>query len=80
MKFIVSVFTTCVLLVLWSILFFPQNAYAYLDPGTGSYILQMLIAAIVGGLFVIKIYFHKIKAFFKGVFFKEDNDGSFKGE
>ena len=43
---------------------FSTNAYAYLDPGTGSYILQVLIAAIVGGLFAIKPFWTKIKSFF----------------
>ena len=27
---------------------------AYLDPGTGSYALQMLLAGLFGGLFVLK--------------------------
>ena len=43
---------------------FPQKAYAYLDPGTGSFILQVLIAALLGGLFAIKIFWNKIKIFF----------------
>jgi hypothetical protein len=38
-----------------------QDAYAYLDPGTGSLLLQSTIAAIAGGLFIIKTYFQKIK-------------------
>jgi len=40
------------------------NAYAYLDPGTGSIIIQGLIAAIAGGLFTIRLYWQKIKNFF----------------
>ena len=40
-----------------------QNAHAYIDPGTGSYLLQILIASVVSGLFVIKIWWAKIKAF-----------------
>jgi hypothetical protein len=44
-----------------------QNAYAYIDPGTGSYVLQILIASVVSGLFVIKMWWAKIKSFiFKG--------------
>jgi hypothetical protein len=43
---------------------FPRKAYAYLDPGTGSFFLQVLIAALLGGLFAIKIFWNKIKAFF----------------
>jgi len=37
----------------------------YLDPGSGSFILQILIATLVGSLFLIKAYWKKIKAFFK---------------
>ena len=37
------------------------DAHAYLDPGTGSYIFQMLIASVVGGLFALKMYWRKLK-------------------
>jgi len=43
---------------------FPVTAHAYLDPGTGSIILQGLIAAVAAGLVVIKTYWYKIKTFF----------------
>lgn len=34
------------------LLCFPSSAYAYIDPGTGSLILQALAAAVLGiGLF-----------------------------
>lgn len=33
---------------------------AYLDPGSGSFILQILIASLVGGLFLVKTYWHKL--------------------
>jgi hypothetical protein len=39
-------------------------AWAYLDPGTGSMMLQLMLASIAGGLVVIKMYWHKIKKFF----------------
>ncbi len=32
----------------------PPHAEAYLDPGTGSYILQILIAGLLSALFMIK--------------------------
>jgi len=38
-------------------------AYAYLDPGTGGMILQMIIGAIAGVWVALKIYWHKITAF-----------------
>jgi hypothetical protein len=31
----------------------------YLDPGSGSYLLQILIAAILGSIFVFKSFFIK---------------------
>jgi hypothetical protein len=37
------------------------NAHAYLDPGTGSIILQALIATVASSLFVIKLYWYKLK-------------------
>lgn len=45
------------------LLSFTAPAYAYLDPGTGSLILQGLIGGIAAGMAVISIYYHKIKAF-----------------
>lgn len=39
-------------------------AYSYLDPGTGSFILQTLIAALFGALFVVKSYWQRIKSWF----------------
>ena len=41
-----------------------EDAFAYLDPGTGSIIIQGVIAAVVGGLIVIKVYWYKLKSFF----------------
>lgn len=74
MKYVVRFATISGFFAVFFIVFFSHNAYAYLDPGSGSFIFQMLIAAIVGGLFVIKLYFNKIKAFFKKVFSKGGND------
>ena len=36
----------------------------YVDPGSGSYLLQMIIAAVLGALFYFKTAWWKIKAFF----------------
>lgn len=46
------------------ILFLPEESYAYIDPGTGSYLFQILIAAVLSGLFFIKTFWLKIKLFF----------------
>ena len=37
---------------------------AYLDPGSGSFLIQLLIAGLVGAGFFIKMSWKKIKAFF----------------
>lgn len=42
-----------------------RPAYAYLDPGTGSIILQMLLGGVAGVLVVAKLYWHQFTALFK---------------
>jgi hypothetical protein len=48
-----------------------QNANAYLDPGTGSYVFQVLIATLIGALFTIKMYWQKIKNSIVNLFTKK---------
>jgi len=50
-------------LTLLAISLFPSVAFAYLDPGTGSYLFQILIGAFLGGLFAIKMYWRNIRTF-----------------
>ena len=58
--------------MLYKIIFFftlitllSKNAYAYFDPGVGSIIIQGIIATIAATSLTIKIYWYKIKSFFK---------------
>lgn len=37
-----------------------EPAFAYIDPGTGSILLQGLLAVVVGALATIKIYWKKM--------------------
>jgi hydrogenase-4 membrane subunit HyfE len=53
-----------VVLFLCEIIFSTKKAYAYLDPGTGSYLLQLLLGFLLAGLFLFKTFFLKIKYFF----------------
>ncbi len=55
-----------ILYLLVGVVLFMEDAYAYLDPGTGSMLLQGLIAAIAAGLVVIKLYWYKVKMFLFG--------------
>lgn len=45
----------------------PKPAMAYLDPGSTSYLYQILVAAVFGFLFYAKTVFNWIKSFFKGI-------------
>lgn len=45
------------------VLIFPKQAHAYLDPGTGSYVLQIVAALFFAGAFVVKGFWHQIKDF-----------------
>ncbi len=43
---------------------FPSQAYAYLDPGTGSLILQGIIGGLAVMAVVGKLYWHRLLRFF----------------
>ena len=43
---------------------YATPAYAYLDPGTGSIILQLLLGGVAGGIVIFKLYWSKVKSFF----------------
>jgi len=49
-------------------LFFSPNSYAYLDPGSGSYLFQIIIAALLSVSFLLKAFWQRIKLFFSGLF------------
>ncbi len=42
-------------------LVFPQRSYAYIDPGSGSYFLQILVAGLLGLLYSIKLFWARIR-------------------
>jgi len=52
-------------------LFFPVYSYGYIDPGTGSYVFQIIVAALVAVSFAVKIYWLKIKGVIAGLFAKK---------
>lgn len=47
-----------------SLVLIPQPAYAYIDPGTGSNFIQVLLAFIIAVPFVLKTYWKRIKLYF----------------
>jgi len=38
---------------------------AYLDPGSGSLLLQMLLGGVAAGGVALKLYFKRIRSFFR---------------
>jgi hypothetical protein len=45
-----------------------------LDPGTGSMIIQAIVAAVVAGAAAIKFYWRKLKLIFSKIFKKSKSD------
>lgn len=51
-----------------------QSAYGYLDPGTGSYVLQLIIGGLLGGLFAVGLFWKRVIAFVKRIFRPQKDD------
>ena len=52
--------------VLFSVFLLPpiyQNVHPYIDAGTGGLIIQILIASFAAGLFLLKVFWGKVRAF-----------------
>ena len=45
------------------VLISAQDAFAYVDPGTGSYVLQLIMAGLLAAAFALKSYWKNITAF-----------------
>lgn len=50
-----------------------RDAYGYLDPGTGSYIFQLLIGLFVGIIYTSKVLRRKVVNFFGCLFSGKKN-------
>jgi hypothetical protein len=55
--------TALISLVVLSLLV-ERSAYAYLDPGTGSMVLQAMIAILAAAGVALKLYWGKVKSLF----------------
>jgi len=52
------------------------SAAGYIDPGTGSYVLQIAIAFALGLAFSIKVFWKKIAAFLRKTFGAKKGGGT----
>lgn len=48
------------LIALACLILLPINAFAYLDPGTGSAMLQGILGALAAVAMVLKLYWHRL--------------------
>ena len=54
-------------LAIWlavQLVIFSTAAHAYLDPGTGSILVQSFLAGLAGAVAVVSLYWQRVKAFF----------------
>ena len=52
----------------------PSSAHAYIDPGTGSFFFQLLMAGLFSMLFAIKMTWRNIKAYIQRFTFRSQPD------
>ena len=50
------------------LLFVAQEAHAYIDPGSGSVLLQVLIAGLLAAAFTLKTFWGNVKRRIVGLF------------
>lgn len=65
--------TTCGVFILSSI--FAPGAHAYIDPGSGSVLLQLLLGGIAGIGVVAKLYWDQVKTRCRSLFGRAERTG-----
>lgn len=55
--------TTVVILCLVFIFLVPSTSFAYLDPGSGSMLLQLILGGVAGLVVVFKLYWGQLLTF-----------------
>ena len=48
------------------VLLTPTDAWAYVDPGTGSYLFQLAAAGLLAGIYTMRSYWRALAATFRG--------------
>jgi hypothetical protein len=65
---------TTLLVLSFVLILFIRNSEAYIDPGSGSYVLQLIVASFFAIVFTLKVFWRNIKAFFSGAAGKKQTD------
>jgi len=59
-----------IVLIFLSLLLVTEPAFAYLDPGTGGMLIQIILGGVAGLAVAGKLFWHQLKSFFR--FGKDD--------
>lgn len=54
--------------------FFAAPASAYLEPGTATYVIQTVVAAVFSSLYLVKLNWQRLKTFFRARFGRDAED------
>ena len=63
-----------ILIVFFLSLTAPSVAFAYLDPGSGSMLLQLVLGGLAGLAVIAKLYWHRLLALFGRHSQQEESD------
>jgi len=61
------------LILIWGFAM-PESVYAYLDPGSGSLLIQLLLGTVLGGIYFIKLYWAKMIKFILSLLGKKKDE------
>lgn len=68
LRFVVGRFPVQSLAAAGALVAISTPAHAYIDPGTGGMLLQLLLGGVAGGLVVGKLYWLRFKEGFQSIF------------
>lgn len=51
-----------------------EPALAYIDPGSGSYLFQILAAGAIGAAYSLRLYWDRVKLFVAGIVSKKSDN------
>ena len=63
-----------ILISIFLVLVLVNQSYAYIDPGTGSMLVQAVLAAIAAVSVSIGIFWHRIRSFLNRLFNRNRNE------
>jgi len=62
--------------ILFILIFFTDSAFSYLDPGTGSMMVQALIAIFAVVSVSIGIFWRRLRSFLSRIFSQKSSEGN----